>query len=61
MAETEALQIKIHDDQLQLQKEVNVLQAQLKQSQDSNKMQLIQELISVSLDFELIFDSLTET
>lgn len=46
LAETEALQIKIHDDQLQLQKEINALQTQLKQSQDSNKMQLIQELIS---------------
>lgn len=61
MAETEALQIKIHDDQLQLQKEINALQTQLKQSQDSNKMQLIQELISVSLDFELVFDLFTET
>ncbi|SJK97035.1 related to VPS53-subunit of VP51-54 complex, required for protein sorting [Armillaria ostoyae] len=46
LAETEALQIKIHDDQLQMQKEINALQTQLKQSQDSNKMQLIQELIS---------------
>ncbi|KAK0225464.1 Vps53-like protein [Armillaria fumosa] len=46
LAETEALQIKIHDDQIRLQKEINALQTHLKQSQDSNKMQLIQELIS---------------
>ncbi|KAK0505224.1 Vps53-like protein [Armillaria luteobubalina] len=46
LAETEALQIKIHDDQIRLQKEINALQTQLRQSQDSNKMQLIQELIS---------------
>ncbi|KAK0462599.1 Vps53-like protein [Desarmillaria tabescens] len=46
LAETDALQRRIHDDQRELQKEINALQAQLKQNQDSNKMQLIQELIS---------------
>ncbi|KAF9022041.1 hypothetical protein BDZ89DRAFT_1070968 [Hymenopellis radicata] len=46
LAETEILQQRLAEEQRVLQEEINALRAQLKESQDSNRMQVIQELIS---------------
>lgn len=47
LAQVAAVQARLADNQRQLQEEIDSLKAQLKEDQDPNRMQLIQEMISV--------------
>ncbi|KAF5348642.1 hypothetical protein D9758_006764 [Tetrapyrgos nigripes] len=46
LANTEAVQAKLAEDQRAIQKEIDALREQLKRNQDPDRMQLIQEMIS---------------
>ncbi|KAJ7594544.1 Vps53-like protein [Mycena floridula] len=46
LAHTETVQRRLQDTQREIQREIDALQLQLRQNQDPNRMQLIQDLIS---------------
>lgn len=48
MGQIEVIQTRLAQNELELQREVDSLQQELKRDQDPGRMQLIQEMISVS-------------
>ena len=54
LALLEAVQTKLTENQRDLQREIDSLKEELRQNQDPNRMQLIQEMISVRACFCLI-------
>ena len=47
LGQIEAVQARLAQDEIELRREIEALRAELKRDQDPNRMQLIQETISV--------------
>src|SRR5262245_26309197 len=60
LAQIELVQARLEETQMQMQKEIELLQAELRRNQDPERMQLIQEMISVRIYSSCIHHNLTE-